>query len=199
MGCPRTPSTNGASLCCGFFVLHASPRVERFVADWIERSRQHGHDQLALNNLLLDRELRWQRDDGSQTVGSCSSLGLRVGAINEDLISRETVSPSVQIYHPYLSSKSESNKLLQLKARVEPTRMRRMSAYIRLALNMSAWPEAVLGKSRRVLRRAEEPQRSDGELEPRQNVSRPRQSLYKCRRSGASAYLRRSCSTRSRA
>lgn len=144
----------GFSLCCGFFVLHASPRVERFVADWIERSRQHGHDQIALNNLLLDHELRWQRDDGAQTVGSCSSLGLCVAAISDDLISRETVGPSVQIYHPYLSSKSESNKLLQLKARVEPTRMRRMRAYVRLALNTSAWPEVILGKSRRVLQRA---------------------------------------------
>jgi hypothetical protein len=144
----------GFSLCCGFFVLHASPRVEHFVAEWIEKSRQYGHDQIALNNLLLEHELRWQRDDGSQIVGSCSSLGLRVAAISDDVISRETVGPCVQIYHPYLSSKSESNKLLQLKSRFEPTRMRRMHAYVRLALNMSAWPEVVLGKIRRVLQRA---------------------------------------------
>src|SRR5262249_36224363 len=141
----------GFSLCCGFFVLHASPRVERFVAEWIKKSRQHGHDQLALNILLLDHELRWQRDDGSHTVGSCSSIDLRVEAISDEVISRETVGPSVQIYHPYLWSRSESTKLLQLKTRVEPRKMRRMYARLRLALNTRL--DVLLRKSRRVLQR----------------------------------------------
>jgi hypothetical protein len=144
----------GFSLCCGFFVLHASPKVERFVAQWIAKSRQHRDDQIALNELLLDHELRWQRDDGPQTIGVCSSLGLCVGAISDDVISREAVGPGVQIYHPYLSSRAESNKLLQLEARLAPTRRRRMNVHLRLALNTSAWPDVVLGKSRRILRRA---------------------------------------------
>ncbi len=144
----------GFSLCCGFFVLHASKTAERFMGTWIDKSREVGHDQLALNNLLLDQGLAWERTEGDQTVGLCSSLELRVAAISDDLISRKTVSPRVQIYHPYLSSRSESNKLLQLRVHVEPTRSRRFYAYLRLAARPSAWLEALLGAGRRVLWRA---------------------------------------------
>jgi hypothetical protein len=144
----------GFSLCCGFFVLHASPQVERFLDAWIEKGRQLSNDQIALNELLLDRQLRWQPDGGPRTVGASSSLDLRVEAISHDVVSRTSVGPGVQIYHPYLSSRSESNKLLQLKARAEPSRLRRMFTYVRLALNVSAWPEVIGGKTRRVLRRA---------------------------------------------
>jgi hypothetical protein len=144
----------GFTLCCGFFILQASPAMEQFLATWIDKSSRLEDDQIALNDLLLDHGLRWEQDDGSQTVGFCSSLGLRVGAISHDLISREDTGPSVQIYHPYLSSTSESNKLLQLKARVEPTGLRRTYARLRLALNVSAWPSILRGKGRQALRRA---------------------------------------------
>lgn len=144
----------GFTLCCGFFILQASPATERFLATWIDESSRLEDDQIALNDLLLEHGLRWERDDGSQTVGSCPPLGLSVGAISHDAVSREDAGPGVQIYHPYLSSTSESNKLLQLKARVEPTRLRRSYARVRLALNLSAWPEILRGKGRQVLRRA---------------------------------------------
>jgi hypothetical protein len=144
----------GFSLCCGFFILQTSPAMERFLATWIDKSSRLEDDQIALNDLLLEHGLRWERDDGSQTVGSCPSLGLRVGAISPELVSREEAGPAVQIYHPYLSSSSESNKLLQLKARVEPTRLRRMYAHLRLAFNVSAWPVVLQRKGGRALRRA---------------------------------------------
>jgi hypothetical protein len=144
----------GFTLCCGFFILQNSPAMERFLATWIDKSGRLEDDQIALNDLLLEHGLRWERDDGSQTFGSCPELGLSVGAISHDVISREDAGPGVQIYHPYLSSTSESNKLLQLKARVEPTRLRRSYARLRLALNVSAWPEILRGKGRQASRRA---------------------------------------------
>jgi hypothetical protein len=144
----------GFTLCCGFFILQASPATERFLATWIDESSRLEDDQIALNDLLLKHGLRWERDDGSQTFGSCPELGLSVGAISHDLISREDTGPGVQIYHPYLSSTSESNKLLQLKARVEPTHLRRSYARLRLALNVPAWPEILRAKGRQALRRA---------------------------------------------
>jgi hypothetical protein len=144
----------GFTLCCGFFVLQSSPAMERFLVSWIERSSRLEDDQIALNDLLLDNGLRWERDDGCQTVGSCPPLDLSVGAISHDVISREDAGSGVQIYHPYLSSTAESNKLLQLKAQIEPTRRRRAYARLRLALNVFAWPGILRGKSRKAFRRA---------------------------------------------
>jgi Nucleotide-diphospho-sugar transferase len=144
----------GFTLCCGFFIVQDSPAMARFLATWIERSSRLEDDQIALNELLLEHDLRWGPDDGLQTTGSCPPLGLTVGAISHDVISREEAGPGVQIYHPYLSSTSESNKLLQLKARIEPTAPRRISARLRLALNVSAWPEILRRKGLQALRRA---------------------------------------------
>jgi hypothetical protein len=154
-GIPKSALENwGFTLCCGFFILQDSPAVERFLTTWIDKSSRLEDDQVALNDLLLEHGLRWERDDGSQTVGSCPPLGLTVGAISHDVISRDDAGVGVQIYHPYLSSTSESNKLLQLKARVEPTSLRRMYARLRLALNVFAWPEILRRKGRQALRRA---------------------------------------------
>jgi hypothetical protein len=143
----------GFSLCCGFFILQSNPTVERFLERWTEGSRALNDDQIALNNLMLDQGLAWEGDDDIQRVGSCPPLDLRVGAISDDLISRRGAGPEVRIYHPYLSSSSESNKLLQLKAQVEPTGAGRAWARVRLALNVAAWPRIVEQKGRRVLRR----------------------------------------------
>jgi hypothetical protein len=143
----------GFTLCCGFFIVQDSPAMERFLATWIDKSSRLEDDQIALNDLLLEHDLRWGSDDGLQTVGSCPSLDLTVGAISHDVISRQDAGPGVQIYHPYLSSTSESNKLLQLKARIEPTPLRRISARLRLALNVSAWPEILRRKGIQTLRR----------------------------------------------
>ena len=144
----------GFTLCCGFFILQNSPAMERFLATWIAETGRLEDDQIALNDLLLEHGLHWERDDDLQTFGSCPQLDLSVGAISHDVISREDAGPGVQIYHPYLSSTSESNKLLQLKSRVEPTRLRRSYARLRLALNVSAWPEIIRAKGRQALRRA---------------------------------------------
>jgi Nucleotide-diphospho-sugar transferase len=153
-GIPKTALDEwGFTLCCGFFIAQDSPAMKRFLATWIDRSSRLEDDQIALNDLLLEHDLRWERDEGLQTVGSCPPLGLTVGAISHDVISRDDAGPGVQIYHPYLSSTSESNKLLQLKARIEPTPLRRISARLRLALNVSAWPEILRRKARQALQR----------------------------------------------
>jgi hypothetical protein len=154
-GIPKSALENwGFTLCCGFFILQDSPAIERFLITWIDKSSRLEDDQVALNDLLLEHGLRWERDDGFQTVGSCPPLGLTVGAISHDVISRDDAGAGVQIYHPYLSSTSESNKLLQLKAGIEPTSLRRMYARLRLALNVFAWPEILRRKGRQALRRA---------------------------------------------
>jgi hypothetical protein len=134
----------GFSLCCGFFILHATGRSKAFLPAWLQRSRAMNHDQRALNDLLLEHGVRWSDGNSTGKVGYSQPLDLRLEAISSDLISRDTP-VGVQIYHPYLPGRYEHIKLLQLAPKLEPSRPKALWRQALVVLDVRGW-QRLLGQ-----------------------------------------------------
>lgn len=146
----------GFTLCCGFFILHATDRSRAFLPTWLERTREMKDDQRALNELLLAHEVQWEESDTTGRIGRCPSLDLRVEAISSAVISRQTPT-GVQIFHPYLPGRFEQLKLLQLAPKLETSRRRVLVRQGRILLDVRAWQRTLGHLAKKILARVTRP------------------------------------------
>jgi hypothetical protein len=153
-GIPREAMDEwGFSLCCGFFILHATKQSKTFLRSWLQRTRDMNHDQRALNDLLLERKVDWNGSESTGKIGYCPSFDMHVEAISSAVISRDTPI-GVQIYHPYLPGRYEQVKMLQLATKLEPSRRKALLQQARIVLDVRGWQRMLGHLARKVRFRA---------------------------------------------
>lgn len=60
---PEAHEKLGFVLCCGLFLLKATPEAKAFAEDWVLAVKEHGDDQTALNLMVAKLGGRWVIED----------------------------------------------------------------------------------------------------------------------------------------
>ena len=103
----------GFTLCCGFFVMHATRAAISFHGNWSAESLKVKDDQIALNRLLLGSGVEWNSNNINENQGFCAKHGLRIDAIRYDNVCR-THPEDPYVFHPYLPKRQQKLKVLDL-------------------------------------------------------------------------------------
>jgi len=122
-GTPQNAFKNwGFTMCCGFYILNSNFNSLRFIDTWIEKSNNLNHDQKALNEIFLNDNIEWKENTDLNKIGFSKNFNLKIEVFNTATISRgkeEIDKTKLLIFHPYLSSPTQSEKVSEVKRRLK--------------------------------------------------------------------------------
>ncbi|MBW2046073.1 MAG: hypothetical protein JRI96_14520 [Deltaproteobacteria bacterium] len=117
------------SLCNGFFMIKSNPHTKAFMKKYWDLLSKVGHDQAAMNQILLRNDIKWRKKSNIENEGYVKKLRLRVKVISDNIICRSSTraTAGVYIYHPFLVGGIEK-KLKFLKENLQKVEIKSRKA-----------------------------------------------------------------------
>jgi len=102
----------GFVLCCGFFKINSNEKTKAFMRDFEKICGELLDDQVAINTLLKNQDVSWQRKNSKYYQGYCDKYNLSIDMLPENIVSRHPAD-ELGVYHPYLYSQFVNFKYKQ--------------------------------------------------------------------------------------
>jgi hypothetical protein len=103
----------GFSCCCGLFQVKSTPNTIKFMDDYLKYCKEIMDDQVAINQVFLDKGIVWNSNSTIKNSGYIKSYDIEVDVITDEIVSRK-YRHGLAIFHPFLPSPRICGKIYQL-------------------------------------------------------------------------------------